>query len=194
MLRTVLLTLLTLLIAIGGGAGSLYLFIKSAPPIGAVHSGSWTAFPDLGTTHTDPYSRGRFAREGGIPLGSAEGIVFTATRDVAGRPLSSRCTYRVEGAMPSAQFWTLHAADMAGTPLPSLGRRAAALNSQMILRRPGEALAITVSPHPQPNNWLAITGQASMQLVLTLLDTPLSAGFELTQLALPRITQVNCDA
>jgi len=194
MLRTVLLTLLTLSIAIGGGAGSLYFVIKSAPPIGPVEAGPWIAFPDLGTTLADPYSRARFAREGGIPFGRAEGVVFTATQDSAGQALSRTCTYRVEGSMPSTRFWTLHAADMLGVPLPPLGRRPAALNSEVILHRPGNALVISVSPHPHPENWLPVTGQQAMQLVLTLLDTPVSAGFEITELALPEINRVNCDA
>ncbi|WP_028033335.1 DUF1214 domain-containing protein [Chelativorans sp. J32] len=194
MLKTVFLALTTLLIAIGGGAGSLYLFIKSAPPIGAVESGSWIAFPDLGTPHADPYSRARFAREGGIPLGRSEGIVFTASKDSAGRILNRQCTYQVEGAMPPAQHWILHLTDLAGASLPSFGRKPAALSSETVLRRRDSGLTISISPHPKPDNWIPSTGQGAMQVVLTLLDTPVSAGFGITGLTLPAIKQVSCDA
>ncbi|WEX07741.1 DUF1214 domain-containing protein [Chelativorans sp. AA-79] len=194
MLKTPLLTLLVLVIAIGGGAGSLSAFLETASPVGAVGAGPWTAFPDAGTPQADPYSRARFAREGGIPLGRSEGIVFTAVRDSAGQALSRDCTYRVQGPVPGARLWTLHATDATGKPLPPLGRRISALHSQMILRRPDQPLTITVSPHPEPDNWLAVTGAGAMHLVLTLLDTPVSAGLQLTELALPQIVRVGCDA
>jgi len=194
MLKTVLLTLLTLAIAVGGGAASVWMMLENAPPIGAVGAGPWTAFPDAGTPNADPYSRARFAREGGAPLGRAEGIVFSASRDSARRSLRRNCTYRIEGPMPSARFWTIHAADLSGALLPPLGRRRPALHSEMILHRQEDALVITVSPEPSPDNWLAISGRGPMQLILTLLDTPLSSGFQLGELALPEILLVGCDA
>src|SRR5690606_22878685 len=64
MLKSVLSTLLVLVIAIGGGAASVAMMIETVPPVGAVVSGPWTAFPASGTPEADPYSRARFAREG----------------------------------------------------------------------------------------------------------------------------------
>ena len=144
MLKSVLSTLLVLVIAIGGGAASVAMMIETVPPVGAVVSGPWTAFPASGTPEADPYSRARFAREGGIPLGRSEGIVFTATRDSAGRSLSRRCAYRIDGPMPAARFWTLHATDGSGALLPPFGRRRAALNSELILRHSGNGFTLTL--------------------------------------------------
>jgi hypothetical protein len=53
--------------------------------------------------------RARFARQGHLAIGQAEGIVFTAARDSLGEPLSSACDYQIEGPIPPARFWTLHA-------------------------------------------------------------------------------------
>ncbi|MFC6487542.1 DUF1214 domain-containing protein [Nitratireductor sp. GCM10026969] len=194
MLKTVFLVLLSLVIAIGGGAASVWLMLEEAPPIGAVRAGPWTAYPSMGTREADPYSRARFAREGGIPLGRSEGIVFTAMRDSAGQSLSRSCTYRIEGPMPVARLWTLYAAAPGGALLPPLHRRQTALHSWRILRAPDNGFAITVSPHPAPGNWLALTGTGELRLVLTLFDTPATNGAEAQGLSLPEIRRTGCDA
>src|SRR5690606_20311534 len=77
MLKTVLLTLLSLVMAIGGGAASVWFVLEETPLIGAIEAGPWTAYPSMGTPEAGPYSQARFAREGGIPLGRSEGIAFT---------------------------------------------------------------------------------------------------------------------
>lgn len=194
MLKTVLLTLLALVIAIGGGAASVWAVLEKAPALGAVRSGPWAAFPRLGSSDADPYTRARFARLGGIPLGQAEGIAFTATHDSAGSALRRECVYRLEGPLPSARFWTLYAATPSGEALPPLARRRPALHSQMILLRADDGFAIAVSPLPTPGNWLVTTGTGPMQLVLTLFDTPVSTGLQVARLELPAITRVACDA
>lgn len=194
MLKTVLFCFLALAIAIGGGAASVWMMLEKAPPVGAVSAGPWTAFPDAGTRAADPYSRARFARQGGTVLGRAEGIVFTASRDTAGRGLRRECTYRIQGPVPAARFWTLYAADSRGQVLPPTARRRAALHSQGILWRPGGGFEITVSGHPAPGNWLAASGSGAMRLVFTLFDTPAATGALVEDLALPRISRVRCDA
>lgn len=194
MLKTILLILLALAIAIGGGAASVWAVLEEAPALGAIRSGLWTAFPRLGSRDADPYTRARFARLGGIPLGQSEGIVFTATRDSGGSLLRRECVYNVEGSLPQARFWTFYAAAPSGAPLPPLARRRPALHSQMILLGADDGLAIAVSPFPTPGNWLATTGTGAMQLVLTLFDTPVSTGLQVAALELPAIRQIACDA
>ena len=78
MLRTVLLTLATLAIAIGGGAASVWYALELQEGVGAVTIGSWTAYPDIGAPDADPYSKARAAREGLLALGRAEGLAFVA--------------------------------------------------------------------------------------------------------------------
>lgn len=193
MLKTVSLALLVLVVAIGGGAASVWIMLESTPPIGTLSAGPWTAYPRAGTPEADPYSRARFAREGGTPLGRAEGLVFIAGRDSQGAALRRACTYRIEGAFPPARLWTLHAVDRTGALVPPLGRRRAALHSGMVLYEPDGNLAVTVSAHPAPGNWLAVTGDGPVQLVLTLLDTPVSTGLDGADLVLPQIARVSCD-
>ncbi|WP_159590354.1 DUF1214 domain-containing protein [Chelativorans xinjiangense] len=193
MLKTLFLTLLALTIAVGGGAASVWMMLEEARPVGAVSAGPWTAFPSVGTREADPYSRARFARQGGIPLGRSEGITFTAGRDSNGRSLRRECAYRIEGPMPTSRFWTLYAAGPEGALLPPFKRRRAALHSQMVLRHSDNGFSIVVSRHPVPSNWLAVTGDGPMRLVLTLFDTPVASGARVEELSLPRITRTTCD-
>lgn len=194
MFRTIILTLFVLLVAIGGGAGSVWVALNASEGIGAVHIGAWTAFPDVGTPEADTYSKARFAREGGLSLGRAEGIAFSAQRDSAGDPLRRECTYAIEGALPSARFWTLYAADDQRIVLPPTIRRVPALHSMEMLRTVDGAIRITIGRHPAPGNWLGITGGGSMQLVLTLYDTPTATASRVMEIELPQVLKVGCDA
>ena len=194
MFRTLFLTLFVLLVAVGGGAGSVWVALNASEGIGAVNIGVWTAFPDVGTPEADTYSKARFAREGGLSLGRAEGIAFSAQRDTAGDPLQRECTYTIEGALPSARFWTLYAADSQRIVLPPTIRRVPALHSTEMLRTVDGAIRITIGRRPAPGNWLGITGEGPMQLVLTLYDTPAATAARVMEIELPQVLKVGCDA
>ncbi len=193
MLRTLFLTLTVLVIAIGGGAGSVWLALNASEGIGAVNIGAWTAFPDVGTPEADTYSKARFAREGGLSLGRAEGIAFSAQRDSAGDPLRRECSYVIEGAIPSARFWTLYAADARRIVLPPTIRRVPALHSLEMLRTTDGAIRMDIGRNPAPGNWLGVTGRGPMQLVLTLYDTPTATAARVMEVDLPQVLKVGCD-
>ena len=53
MVRSLFLILVFLVIAVGGGAGSVWLALNASEGIGAVTIGGWTAFPDVGTRNAD---------------------------------------------------------------------------------------------------------------------------------------------
>lgn len=193
MFRTLFLTVLVLVVAIGGGAGSVWLALNASEGIGAVAIGGWTAYPDVGTRNADTYSKARFAREGGLALGRAEGIAFAAQRDSGGAPLRRECTYTIEGALPSARFWTIYAADEQRIVLPPPTRRVPALHSLEMLRTIDGAIKITISGHPAPGNWLGVTGNGPMQLVLTLYDTPSATAARVLEIELPQVLRTGCD-
>ncbi len=193
MLRTIFLTIVVLVLAVGGGAGSVWLALNAGGGIGDVQIGDWTAFPDVGTPDADTYSKARFAREGGLSLGRAEGIVFVARRDSAGGQLRRDCTYTIEGTIPASRFWTLYAADDQRVVLPPTVRRVPALHSLEMLRTTDGAIRITISPNPSPGNWLGLSGQGVMQLVLTLYDTPAATAARVFEIQLPQVLRTSCD-
>ncbi len=193
MLKSILLTALTIAIAVGGGAGSVWLALEWDFGFGTITIGNWTAFPDHGTPEADPYSRARFSREADLALGRAEGLVFTARRDSSDMPLALECRYRIEGTLPPSRFWTLSARDASNAVINLGGGRSPALHSRALLREPDNSIVTTVSRHPAPGNWLAVRGSGSFTLVLALYDTAISSSARITEVELPRIVREGCD-
>ncbi|MFC3727415.1 DUF1214 domain-containing protein [Neoaquamicrobium sediminum] len=192
MLKTIFLTALTLAIAIGGGAASVWLVVERDFEFGTVTIGNWTAYPKRGTPAADPYSKARFSREADLALGYAEGLVFTATRDASGALLRRECDYRVEGSLPPARFWTLSARDADGgfiAPDDSVP----ALHSYALLRQSDNTVATTVSRNPVPGNWLAVDGSGAFALVLTLYDTAVASSARIADVELPQVLREGCD-
>jgi hypothetical protein len=194
MLKTAFLTFVVLAISIVGGGASVWYTLKANESVGAVTVGEWTAFPSIGTPEADPYSKARVAREGLLSLGRAEGLSFSAQRDSAGEALRRECTYRIEGPVPSARFWTLYAADQAGNVVPAGARRSAAVHSYQLLRLVDNSVSISAGAHPAPGNWLALSGAGPMTLVLTFFDTPIASSTGASDIVLPSIIKVGCDA
>lgn len=194
MLRTALLTLLTLAIAIGGGAASLWYALEARQGVGAVDVGGWIAHPDVGTPDADPYTKARIAREGILALGRAEGVAFVTERDAGGEPLRAECAYSVEGQVPPARFWTLFAVDGSRRHLEPGGDGYAAIQSLGLDRSPDDSVTVAIGARPRPGNWLLVRGSGPMALVLTLYDTPIAAGADLADLEMPRVLRVGCDA
>jgi hypothetical protein len=194
MLKSALLILLTLFIAIGGGAGSVWYALQAREGVGAITVGGWTAYPDIGTPAADPYSKARIAREGVLALGRAEGLTFVAERDSSGAALRQECAYQIEGSMPVARFWTLYAADRSLDAVKAVGRRVPAVHSDAVLRLPDNSVSILAGRHPRPGNWLAVDGSGPMAFVLTLYDTPIATSTGLGDIELPQILRAGCDA
>lgn len=194
MLRIIFIATVTLVIALGGGAYSAWYAVRHFDGFAAYRVGDWTAYPKRGTAEADPYSRARDAREGALPLGAAEGIAFFAYEDDDGAPLARNCTYRIEGNSPPARFWTLHAAGRNQIPLDAATGLPSTLHSEEIIRKQNGDFVISVSPKAQPGNWLAVSGEGDMTLVMTLYDTPASGDSGLIGLKFPAVRKVGCDA
>lgn len=194
MLKTVFLTLVVLCVSLVGGGASVWYALKANEGIGAVTIGEWTAFPYLGTADADPYSTARVAREGILALGRAEGLSFSASRDSGGEALRRECTYHVEGPVPPARFWTLYAADPAGAILRGGDRRQGALHSYQLVRFTDNSIDVSAGAHPSPGNWLALSGTGPMTFVLSFFDTPIASGTGASDIVLPSIVKVGCDA
>ncbi len=195
-LKSLLAIFLAIVVAILGGAGSVWLALEQAPRFGTASIGPWVAYPEIGTPDADPYSRARFAREGSLALGQAEGVVFTARRDSAGRELDPSCTYRLEGELPPARFWTLYAIDAEAHPTfqaASPDARVMALNSQALLRDEDGTAAITLARSIQPGNWLKTPAEGPFGIVLTLYDTTIAGSARIAGVAMPSLTQVSCN-
>lgn len=188
MIRTILLTALSCIVALGLGGGSAWFALDRADALGALNAGKWVAYPEAGTDRADPYTRARIARNAALPLAPAEGLVFTRRSDEADNPLRAECQYVLAGRLPSARFWTLHVASLSTTTSMADTERRAALHSRALLRQPDGSIRITIGPKIRAGNWLPVSGEGPFRLVLSLYDTPLGSGTSITPLGMPTMT------
>jgi len=195
MIRTALLILLTLAIAICGAAASVAFVMERDVKLGAVTVGSWTAYPDSGSPTADPYALAEAAVEGVLALGRSEGLSFSAQSDDNGNALRFECVYRLTGETPLARFWTLrsephdYAAAIRVANAPAHGT----LQSRAVIRGADNGIEIIVGPKPAPGNWLRTEGEGRMRLVLTIYDALVQGGPMAETMQMPSITQVSCN-
>ena len=88
-MRLIFITLLALILATVVGLGSTWMTATRGTDLGTLTIGAWTARPKTGTADVDPYSRATIARSGELPVGTGDGVAFSATHR---RPQASRST------------------------------------------------------------------------------------------------------
>lgn len=189
MLQTLFLTFVTVSVAVAGGTASVWYALENGAGFDGIRSGPWTAYPAEGRPSADPYLAARRARNASLPLGQGEGLAFRARTDSDGRSLEGRCAYHVEGNVPTARLWTLHAEET------ETGRRLkdAGLHSRQILRRTDGSFIIGIARTPMPGNWIGVESAGPFSIVLTLFDSPVTGTISAADQSYPRIDRIACD-
>ncbi|MCT6870882.1 MAG: DUF1214 domain-containing protein [Bartonella sp.] len=190
MLRRILLTILTLFIAIIGGASSVNYILNTFDGFGRLTIGQWEAYPLAGTSEADSYARARSAKRGDISLGLTEGLVFQLWHDTHDNPLKTQCTYELKGVLPEARLFTLYAANHAMQPLWIDTKLPTELYNGNVVHQSDDLIKITISPSAQTGNWLATRGRTEYGLVLTLYDTPIASSTALQNLEMPKVSPI----
>jgi hypothetical protein len=95
--------------AVALGLGSAWGVLRSQSGFGGEAAGPWRASTLAGSADADLYTRARVALGGLLALNRAETMYFLAQTDSAGRPLRSRCSYRISGTPPQARWWSVTA-------------------------------------------------------------------------------------
>jgi hypothetical protein len=180
------------LLSLGLGLGLTWWAANTQHPFGSLRLGAWLALPAVGTPAIDAYTLANVARQGELPLSVVDGLAFKAFADSAGKTLDSRCVYRIEGAFPSARFWTLALYDEDGFTAANAAHRTV-FTSTEALRVDNSGFRIMVSRDVQPGDWLPSAATAAFVLVLRLYDVPVGAlTARNTNLVLPSITRESC--
>ncbi|MBX3597042.1 MAG: DUF1214 domain-containing protein [Rhizobiaceae bacterium] len=195
MIRNALLILLTLAVAICGGAASVAFVLEHDIKVGSLRVGPWTAYPSSGSPDADPYSLAEAAADGALSLGRSEGIIFSTGEDSAGNDLRSECTYELTGETPFARFWTLRTEpyDYADAVRVKNPPSHGALHSRSLIRGADNSLAVTIGPSAAPGNWMRTTGTGRIRLVLTTYDAPIRGGPMAETVVMPSIKRISCD-
>ena len=189
-MRLIFITLLALALATAVGLGSTYMTSTRGTDLGTLTIGAWTARPKSGTSDVDPYSRASIARSGELPIGTGDGIAFSATTDDKKKPLDGRCDVVVSGVTPAARFWTLTLFDRKGHLVANSLQRYG-FTSQEIVRGSDGAFEIRVAARSRAGNWLPTGGIERYALMLRLYDTPVGVATRTQRDApMPSITTV----
>ena len=191
-MRLILITLTALLLATVVGVGATWMTTTRGTEIGALTIGAWTARPRTGTADVDPYSRATIVRNGELPIGTGDGVAFTATTDDKKKALDGRCDVIVSGVTPPARFWTLTLYDRKGhlvaNSLPRYG-----FTSQEIVRQSDGSFEIRIASRSRAGNWLPTGGIERYALMLRLYDTPVGVATRTQRDApMPSISTVGC--
>ena len=191
-MRLVFITLLALLIASAVGLGSTYMTATKGTEIGTLKIGAWTARPKTGNADVDPYSRATIVRSGELPIGTGDGVAFTATTDDKKKALDGRCDVVVSGVTPPARFWTLTLYDRKGHLVANSLQRYG-FTSQEIVRQSDGSFEIRIASRSRAGNWLPTGGIERYALMLRLYDTPVGVATRTQRDApMPSITTVGC--
>lgn len=191
-MRLILTTLTALLLATAVGLGATWMTTTRGTEIGALTIGPWTARPRTGTADVDPYSRATIVRNGELPIGTGDGVAFTATADDSKKPLDGRCDVVVSGVTPPARFWTLTLYDRKGHLVANSLQRYG-FTSQEIVRQSDGSFEIHIAARSRAGNWLPTGGIERYALMFRLYDTPVGVATRTQRDApMPNISTVGC--
>jgi hypothetical protein len=190
--RLIIITLTALLLATVVGVGATWITTTRGTEIGALTIGAWTARPRTGTADVDPYSRATIVRNGELPIGTGDGVAFTATADDKRKPLDGRCDVVVSGVTPPARFWTVTLYDRKGHLVANSLQRYG-FTSQEIIRQSDGSFEIHIASRSRSGNWLPTGGIERYALMLRLYDTPVGVATRTQRDApMPSIATVGC--
>jgi len=190
--RLIFITVLALALATAVGLGLTWMTATRGTDLGTLSIGAWTARPRTGTPEVDPYARATIARSGELPVGTGDGVAFTATTDDNRKPLDGRCDVVVSGVTPPARFWTLTLYDSKGRLVPN-GLQRYGFSSQEVVRGVDGAFEIRIASRSRAGNWLPTAALERYVLMLRLYDTPVGVATRTQRDApMPAIATVGC--
>ncbi|MCR9120701.1 MAG: DUF1214 domain-containing protein [Phyllobacteriaceae bacterium] len=192
MIRTIVTIAYVLSLAFALGGMSAWAVTERFAGFSALSIGQWTGFPLAGSKDVDPYARAHAARNGGIALGAAEGLAFSAADDTDGTPLVGSCSYVMEGRLPSSRLWTLRIVDQAGRMLDAPLGVASRTHSRALLHDPDGSIRIALSDTAEPGNWLHLDHPGPIRLILTFYDTAITTSTGLVDLTMPDVRRSGC--
>ena len=191
-MRLVFVALVALALAAAVGLGSTWMTTTRGTELGTLTIGAWTARPRIGTTDIDPYSRATITRNGELPIGTGDGIAFTAKADDKKKPLDGRCDVVVSGVTPAARFWTLTLYDDKGRLVANSLQRYG-FTSEEIVRGADGGFEIHIASRARAGNWLPTGGIERYSLMFRLYDTPVGVATRTKRDApMPQIATVGC--
>ncbi|MEO1198095.1 MAG: DUF1214 domain-containing protein [Pseudomonadota bacterium] len=191
-MRTLATIVFIVLIGCAAGLASAYRAIETGFIADAVSTPSWRGWLGAGDVDADPYTRAAAASLRDLTMASGQGLTLFADADSTGAPLEGRCTYRVRGRTPAAQWWTLSVYDRDGhRPMANPTDRYGFTSSEIVRRSDG-SFEIVIAPEVQPGNYLPSDASARLTLILRLYEKPVALAGDIDPATLPSILREDC--
>lgn len=170
------------------GLGSAWLSLRG-PGFSEAAMPPWQLSLAAGSRDADPYTRARVALWGLLALSRDESLYYVAVVDQKGRPLRSRCRYRIEGPVPEGRWWSLTAyaddhflfADD-GRRYGVHGRADAASGAAAV-----NAISAPVAPEAGAPAWIATPGDRGLRFTLRVYQPATVVRHDPRQAPLPAI-------
>lgn len=182
---------LALCAAFAAGTASALYAVTHWLEIAGRQSGPWMRLAHINSAQKDPYSRAFQHVSSQFPIGDAEGRIYVAAKDDDGQLFDPSCHYKVEGNIPAARLFTLHAETTGGQLIIADAPFESAMHSDHMLFR-GNTFAVSVSATVQPDNWLTLQTNAPFNLVLTYYDVAVINDDTGNSTSLPGIVKQGC--
>jgi len=181
------------LLAVALGGASAWLTLRTLMFSGGIDAGPWRTSRAVGSPDADLYTRAAVALGALLALNREETMYYAASTDSAGRPLRSRCTYRVSGDAPRARWWsvTAYAEDHFLFPIAE-GRYS--LNSNTAVLDAQGRFSLVSAPLKPPAGlataWLPTPGDRGLSFTLRLYNPDPALAAAPSGLVAPRIRRV----
>ncbi|MEL6746594.1 MAG: DUF1214 domain-containing protein [Pseudomonadota bacterium] len=147
------------------GFGSALYMLDQGTSLTTLRAGPWLVWSQAGRADADPYTRAKLARSGELLITSASVKYFTARTATNGEIIDARCTYSIKGTGPLAHWWTLAAYDQNGDLMANQAARHS-FSSETVMRNNRGAYEITLSPMPASGNWLPVSADYRVILMM----------------------------
>jgi hypothetical protein len=159
-------------------------------PFSSFEQGVWHISPDIGEASASPYDRAYRYKYGLLSVSGRDTLRFSAFKDHAGNPLNSSCSYRIEGSVGYAGWWSLHSRQRQENLHGWQSTKG--LNSLEMLQNAERDFVILAANAPRPGNWLPTPVSGNFELVLSVYEAPFIKDALSESIALPHIVREVC--
>jgi hypothetical protein len=182
---------LALMAAFATGTVSAAYAITHWLQMAGQRSGSWQRLSTMGQINPDPYTQAFEHMSTQLPIGSAEGHIYVASKDSGGLILNSACNYIIEGEIPAARLFTLRVETPDGQLIETKSPFQSAIHSdQMIFS--STRFTISASSTVKPDNWVTLPAVGRFNFVMTYYDVAVINDDTGNSTRLPDIIKGSC--
>jgi hypothetical protein len=173
------------------GLGTAWWSVRGLAQSG-VDAGPWRASLLAGSADADAYTRARVAVGGLLALNRDETLYYVAATDSQGRPLRSRCAYRVSGLPPPGRWWSVTAYADDFFLFPDAQQRYSLNGASAKLDGQGRFALVSAPQAPAGSGdpWLPTPGDRGLLFTLRVYNPAASLQADPASLVPPRIQRL----